>query len=242
MVISDTPGRVVDAQGQGWYLASDGDGGSNWQASYGHARGLAPVASFPELVDARGLLRPVLRVTDEDEKQLRRLLGECGRKAVATLAAAIEQAYHELREAAGGLSAPGSHETAMRLLRAGREGSWESEMLGYFAVFGNALNLVKGPTVAAMRAAGPGKRVSRDARDAMTAMLLRWVTGPDRYTEVAGTLAYLVSSHADGQHGPEGWRKVADQWLQPGGLAKADIRACYGLFYSQSEYFDGSRI
>lgn len=244
MAITDTTGlpyRVVDPQGQGWLLAMDGNGGFEYQPScrYGELPGMHGLA---ELEAARGPLRPVLPVTDDDEQLIRRLLGECGRKAVATLAAAIEQVFHELREAAGGLSAPGSYETATRLLKAGREGSNESLILMNIALFGNTLNLAKGATVAAKRAAGPVGRVDRDARDALAAVLLRWVTGPDRYTEVADTLAYLVSSHADREYGPGGWAKVADRWLQPGGLAKADIRACYGLLYYQSEYFDGSLI
>ena len=61
--------------------------------------------------------------------------------------------------------------------------------------------------------------------------------GPDRYTEVAETLASIVSSHAD-QHGADGWRAIADQWLQPQALSRADFATCYRLLYSRSEHYD----
>lgn len=31
---------------------------------------------------------------------------------------------------------------------------------------------------------------------------------------------------------------IADQWLQPGGLAQADFSTCYRLFYAHSEHLD----
>jgi len=70
----------------------------------------------------------------------------------------------------------------------------------------------------------------------MAAIITRWVTAPDRYTEVAETLASIVSGYAD-QHGPGGWRAIADQWLQSPTFGGSGFRACYRLFYSRSEHY-----
>jgi hypothetical protein len=66
----------------------------------------------------------------------------------------------------------------------------------------------------------PSKRVNTALRDQLTEILLRWVTAPDRYTEVAATPAFHVASYCDTSAGADGWRTVADQWLQPGALAR----------------------
>lgn len=60
-------------------------------------------------------------------------------------------------------------------------------------------------------------RPLRDTRRSKpgTDMIVRWVTDPKRFTEVAATLAETVSSYADANGG---WKAIADQWLQPGGL------------------------
>ena len=134
---------------------------------------------------------------------------------------------------------------ARRTLMAGREGSWESVLLIEIVTFGNGLNLAKATRrvqdVDERRKAGPSSRVDRAVRDAMAEIFTRWVTGPDRYTEVAETLAAVVSRFAD-EHGRDGWRVIADQWLQPGGLAHGDFSSCYRLFYSQSDHFDPGLI
>jgi hypothetical protein len=40
-------------------------------------------------------------------------------------------------------------------------------------------------------------------------ILYRWTTDPDRFTEVAGTLAAVVSEYADSTE--RGWADIADQ-------------------------------
>jgi hypothetical protein len=60
---------------------------------------------------------------------------------------------------------------------------------------------------------------------------------PDRYTDVAETLADIVSGYAD-HHESNGWRVIADQWLQSTTFGGAGFRACYRLLYSQSEHYD----
>jgi hypothetical protein len=72
----------------------------------------------------------------------------------------------------------------------------------------------------------------------MAAIISRWVTDPVRYTEVAETLADIVSYHAD-QYGADGWRAIADQWLQSSAIGRSGYRsACYRLFHSRSEHYN----
>jgi hypothetical protein len=236
--------RVVDASNQGWHPVGTGNG-TALMADYAHDRGLHDYPDYEALAAARGPLRPVLPITSDDTAELRRLLGQAGRQAITTLAAAAEQVLSELRDQAeaAGPTRAGSYQDARTWLLAGREGSWESEALIEVALFGNGLNRAPSAgTVAGRRHAGPSKRVHARVRDGMAAVILRWVTDPARFTEVAETLAAVVSSYADDTHGAAGWAKVADQWLQPGSLARDDFRTCYSLFYSLSAHFDTSLL
>jgi hypothetical protein len=236
------PYRVVDSRNQGWHPSSDGGGGTVWAADYGFMRDLEN-RSYEDLEATRGPLRPVEPITDADEAELRDLFTTAGRKTITSLAAALEQVFHELRESAGpeGWQSPGSYEYATRTLKAGREGSWESELLIHIVMFGNELNLATGRgDVGDRRAAGPSKRVNASVRDQLAAILHQWVTGPGRFTEVAETLASVVSRYADETGGRDGWRMIADQWLQPRGLAQETFSVCYRLFYSLSEHLDTS--
>lgn len=221
------PGRVVDRDGQGWFLAGDGNGGFHYRASYDFKRGLEPVATHVELAQARGPLRTVLPVTDADRAQIGRLLDDAGRKAVGSLAAAIWQTHQGLCERDADAGIGSRYAAATKLLLAGREGSWESEALMSVAAFGSDLK---------------PSRVDTAARDGLAATVTGWVTDENRYTEVAETLAFLVSSHADQAHGPAGWKRIADQWLQPGGVDAHGFRTCYGLLYSQSAHFDSGLL
>jgi hypothetical protein len=60
-------------------------------------------------------------------------------------------------------------------------------------------------------------------------VLRRWIEGPGPNVELAETAAVCISTIADGA-GPDGWRLVADQWLQ------ADYESCHQLLYSQSQH------
>ena len=136
-----------------------------------------------------------------------------------------------------------SYDFAIRTLKAGRAGSWEAALLEEMVFFGCDLNLdykaSKKGTPAARRAAGPSRRVHREARDQMADVVTRWVTNPGQYTEVAETLASIVSCYAD-QLGPDGWRAIADQWLQSPAFGGSGFAACYRLLYSRSEHYDPS--
>ena len=81
-----------------------------------------------------------------DSIQLEALLGRAGRKAIATLAAALEDVFHRLREQHCGqwdLDPHGGYEYARRMMMAGRAGSWEADLLISIVGFGNGLNLAK---------------------------------------------------------------------------------------------------
>lgn len=239
--------RYVDSDNQGWLPTLDGDGQIVYRADYGTGRGL-PARSLPELVATRGPIRPVLPITDEDQALLEATFTTAGRKTITTIASALEEVFHRARETRGGLSAVhDSYHYAMRTLTAGREGSWESELLKQVVLLGNGLNLAPprqgaNNTVEALRRRGPSRRVAVAARDVLVDVFSRWVCDPARYTEVAETLAWVVSCHADRTAGPGGWTAVADQWLQPAGLAREDFTTCYRLFYSLSEHFDTGLI
>lgn len=250
MTDTEQPYRVVDSHNQGWHR----DGGPE-----GLYRGFDPTHATEPLLEARpladivrefGPVRPVLGVLDTDRDQLHAALAAAGRKSVGSLASALEQVHYEIRDRAstpGDLIGTSGYHYAFRAMIAGRPGSWESDLLSSIWLFGNGLNLwpytPKSRTVDEMRATGPTpKRVHIDARDQMAAVLRRWVDSPDRYTEVAEHLAAIISGWADETHGREGWAKIADQWLQPGGLAHDDIAACYGLLYSQSAHFTPDKV
>ena len=235
------PYRVVDASNQGWHPVGGAAGEARYAADYGFQRDLAD-RTWDELVGTRAPLRPVEPITDEDVAELRHLFRQAGRKTITTLAAALETAFHEIREMRRTVRDDDSYAWTKRTLMAGREGSWESELLMEVVLFGNELNLAKpgkgqhAYDVAARRKAGPSKRVDATVRDAMADMFLRWVTDPGRYTELAETLAFVVSSYCDDKAGADGWRTVADQWLMPGSLARDSFSICYRLFYSLSEH------
>lgn len=245
MTDSRFPYRVVDTFNQGWHPT----GGKDEEPVYETFTGLhgerMPGRTWNELMATRAPLRPVENVTDEDVATLRALFAEAGRKTITTLATALESVHHQVRELHGGLDeAHASYGWAQRTLVAGRPGSWESAALLDVIMFGNELNLAKpgkgqhAYDVDARRKAGPSKRVDAGARQAMAAILWRWVTDPDRYTEVAETLASVVSGYCDDTAGPDGWRQVADQWLQPDSLARESFSTCYRLFYSVSEHLN----
>lgn len=238
MTTAEQPYRLVDAHNQGWLITSDG----GYQPDYGHRRGLDKM-TLEQITEQRGPWRPVEPITNDDEQTLRYVFVGLGRKTIATLAAALDVVYYEARESKGGLNNFESAGYAERTLKAGRDGSWESEVLMEIVWFGNGLNLAKSQrgydnSIEERRRRGPSPRVDKGGRDRLAALIRDWVTNPDRYTEVAETLAWQVSHYADEAAGPDGWKAIADQWLQPGGLANDDFVRCYRLFYSVSEHFN----
>ncbi len=228
---SAPPSRVVDAEHRGWWLMGGGTpGGQPGYATSGGPYRSEDLLTYDELNERTGPLRPVEPITDADLAELERLLALAGRKAVYSLAVAVYRTIGRLRDDAGGFELGDSernhlsHEVSVQQIRAGRAGSWEAELLVDVALW-----------------AGHGKpsRIHEEACAGMTAVLYRWCTDPARFTEVAETLAAVVSRYAD-EHG--GWRTVADQWLQPGALDQEGVRLTYGLFYSLGISFDSAAL
>jgi hypothetical protein len=241
----EAPYRVVDSHDQGWLTTGPtAEAGHLYEASYGWKRGLERM-TLDQLAAERGGWRPVVAPTDDEDAAIEAAIRAAGRKAIASIAAALDVVFHEVREQHDGLSDPhGSYVAAKMALMAGREGSWESEVLIQVVMAGNGFNLVRPKgrghaDASQMRAAGPSPRVDRAARDDLAAVFTAWTRSTDRYVEVAETLASIVSRFADDEYGPDGWRRIADQWLQPDAPVRSeDFSACYRLLYSQSEHFD----
>ncbi|MFE3629501.1 hypothetical protein [Streptomyces goshikiensis] len=182
------PYRVVDRFFQGWYRRS-GDG--RYDADSGHRRGLE-TTPYEELVAARGPLRPVEPPAAEESAAVRAALAGAGRKAAASLLVALFRLTQQdlaARRTAG----------AKSWLMAGREGSHESAALDYLAW-----------TVGCDLAEKPA-RYDQGAVDELVRVLGGWVSGPDRYVEVAANLAAEFSSQADAAGG---WVSVADRYMQ----------------------------
>lgn len=217
----DRPYRVVDRDQRSWMLTRGPDDADAYTADM-HATYLP----LDRVRDEHGPVRPVLPITAGDRQALVELLASAKRKAVYTVAVAVYRTLNALREDHGGMTRPyESHEMSERQLRAGRPGSWEAHRLTDMAMW-----------------VGHGKpsRIDQAAAAGIQAILYRWTTDPERFTEVAETLASVVSEYADTTE--RGWAGVADQWLQPGALDHEGVYVCYSLLYSLSEHFDPAAL
>ncbi|WP_018219195.1 hypothetical protein [Salinispora vitiensis] len=218
----DRPYRLVTEHGEAWMLTT---GGEYTDRTHSRHRSL-------DALHAEHTVRPVLPVTEQDHQLLQEALRRAGRRAVASLASALDLVCHELRESLGG-------QASMQTMIAGRPGSWESAALQEVIWFGATLNRPRlGGNVTQTRAAGPNARVDPAAQQTMAEIIRRWVSDPHRYTEVAETLADIVSQHADEHHGVHGWAEIADDRLQPGPAADENSYTCYKLLYSLSQHLD----
>lgn len=238
-----TTSRVVDRANQGWHV---GEGVARYTADYGERRGLED-RTYVELLETRGPLRPVLPVAGADWDELERVLTMCGPRSVATVAAAVEHAFYAIREERGGVRARyESYEAAERTLTAGGESSSESALLMDVVSVGRSLNVARQRrglfvrcSTAIRRAAGPSARVDSTARGILAGMIYRWVTDPERYTDVPSTLASVVSSYCDSRGLT--WDAIGDSSLWCGSTAP-EFRVCYGLLYSRSVRFDRTLV
>ncbi|MFB7649407.1 hypothetical protein ACFC0S_15885 [Streptomyces sp. NPDC056084] len=185
---AELPYRVVDASLQGWYRRS-GDG--RYDADSGQARGLETMA-YEDLAAARGPLRPVEPPSTLDSDAVRAALAGAGRKAAASLLVAVFRLTEQDARAR-------RTQGAKSWLLAGREGSNEAASLDRLA-WGIGCDLAEKP-----------KRYDAEAVDVLVRVIEGWVTGSDRYVEVAANLAWLFSGVADEAGG---WAAVADQYLQ----------------------------
>jgi hypothetical protein len=209
------PHRVVDAHHQGWHLTGDG----LYHADYGNMRGLEPL-TLDKLTAERGPWRPVEPVTDADEKLIVDALVESGQKAAGSVMVALYSLFR-----ADAKANPTAR--SCRLL-AGREGSWESAGLPGLAW-----------EVGSQIAEKPS-RFHQMTSLRLVDVIERWVTDPERYTEVAETLAYIFGRFADKAGG---WDKVADRHLQPGTRWSQNGAAqVYGYLMSTAETLDTGRL
>ncbi|SHN46980.1 hypothetical protein [Cryptosporangium aurantiacum] len=189
------PYRVVDAQNQGWRLATGTTGG--YAPDFGFTRGLPVAVSYAELTTTRGPIRPVVPVPDADRRALLRAFRDAGDRAAVSLLIALEQVQRQA-------TARADSDTARRTLVAGAEESWEAAHLTM--LLGGA-------------AAGTGgARFDSAAVGAIARVLGAWVAGHDVYVEVAQTLSAVFADYLDEDvdgH-PRGWSRAADTSLQPG--------------------------
>ncbi|MFF3731012.1 hypothetical protein ACFYXM_11980 [Streptomyces sp. NPDC002476] len=187
------PYRVVDRMYQGWHQRGDG----LYAADAGWRRDLED-QSYEALVESRGPVRPVDAATAGESAALEAALTGAGRKAAASLLVALYRLVlaeaDEQRE-----SGERRQGGAQYRIMAGREGSWESEAMVRLA-WDIGAELAEKP-----------KRYDEAAVAEIVRVVTGWVTGPDRYVEVAASLAGKFSEVADRAGG---WAAVADRYLQ----------------------------
>ncbi|WDN56144.1 hypothetical protein [Streptomyces clavuligerus] len=188
IVVLDVPVRVVDRYYQGWYLRS-ADG--RYDADRGHARGLETM-TYEQLDEARGPLRPVEPPTAGEASAVKAALAGAGRKAAASVLVSL----FRLAEQDARANRPAG---VKNWLLTGREGSPESATLDRLA-WDIGGDLDEEPA-----------RYDAAAVAGLIRVIGGWVSGPDRYVEVAANLAHLFGTVADEAGG---WTAVADQHLQ----------------------------
>lgn len=204
---------------RGWWLTSGPDGHAGYVSTQSRRTETTPV-SFEDLDAEHGPLRPVEPMDDEDRTRIADTLRQLGTKAVATLAAALGAVWED----ALGLYPPQERQKAQMALIAGRPSSWEADALLEVTFLGRDL-LYNG-----------GRRIDTGALKTLREVLAAAVDDHGPHHELAETLAGIVSAVADERD--DGWASVADQWLRPGSLAKADTATVYRLLYSRSPRFE----
>lgn len=207
--------RVVDAKYQSWRQVGDG----RYEFEYGE-----PTLAFDELEAGHGPIRPVVPISDLDVEHLHAVLAAAGTRAVASIAAALHEVLTVLQSEHPD---PAEARRRARMALTG-EGHGRNESVSLLSLAAEGEDITSG-------------RVDDQAREQLVKMILRWVTGPDVYVQVASSLAFEVARYAD-QHGPVGWKRIADQWLQPGPRSSRTFAVAYRLLYSQSDHFDASRL
>lgn len=231
------PLSVIDRLNVQWYQSLQEDEGR--YAAYGHSLNL-PDRSYADLLDSRGPLRPVELLSGTDHDQLERLFDVTARRTITTLAAALAVLVHEIWEANGGRSAEATFVDSADSLH---PTPGQTQALLQVAVFGDELNRAPRSRYAERpHAPTASPRVDTEARDQMTTMMRGWINSPARYIVVPTTLAAIVTAYCDTRGGLDGWKLVADAWLQPRAAGRHAFRSCYQLFYALSDHFDPSLL
>ncbi|MGF0320747.1 hypothetical protein [Nocardia fluminea] len=157
------------------------------------------------------LVRPAApEYLPSESDSLRAAFDAIGRRAVGTLACAVDEVYHE----ACHCHRPWDFAYAERTLTGADDPSvWDPRALMWLRYTGAWLNRRPHPSDPPRPNAGPKpSRVDVDAREQFATVLRAW-TAPERGVPVAESLARIVSSYADETHGPDSWRRIADQWM-----------------------------
>lgn len=216
------PSRLVDGKQRSWMnVNGPGDGGPWYTADMHRTH-----ATLAEVLAGPPPVREVLPITTADRARLREAITLAGRRGATTIASALYRTYQGLLDRRGvhipirGPEGMEGSERAVQQMIAGRPGSWESVRLIELMWWGAGLK---------------ESRVDEAARDPLVDLFTGWVDGPERYTEVAETLAAEVSVLADEMGG---WDKVADQWIRPGALDTEGVFLTHGLLYSTSPHFE----
>ncbi|MFD4356780.1 hypothetical protein ACFWPX_29810 [Nocardia sp. NPDC058518] len=241
--VQKPPYRIVDARNVGWIVQVGTDQYRCFDPTVSGEPTMV-MATLAEITAEHGPVRPVLPCPADDATALQSAFDRAGRKTIASIASAVEAIHFEARNRFGPWDSDvsGTAAYAERTLIAGRPGSWESARLTELWIFGAELNLWPRDNradVAAMRSTGPNpKRVDVTARDEIAEVLRRWTGDPERYVEVAENLSGIVSRYADDLYGQQGWKQIADQWLQPDApLPAAAAAPMRDLLYSKSEHY-----
>lgn len=189
--------RFVDVLNRGWHIASGRDEPVRYAIDFGGLRPGRPedLLTREELEAAHGPLRPVAAPDPSDVLMLKSAFAQAGPKAAASLLVALYRVAVKFSRG----STPGGQEGGS--LIAGREGSWESDLMMRLAWnLGGDLDEKPG-------------RYSEDCVRQVLFILGGWTASPKRYVEVAENLASIFGRIVDDQGG---WAAVADRYLQPG--------------------------
>ncbi|MFD3430911.1 hypothetical protein [Nocardia fluminea] len=201
------PYHVVDSRNVCWNTQGSGNYRSFDPDAHEQAMTTATLA---EIAAEHSPLRPVLLYTDAEIAELEAAFDSAGRKAVASTASAVDEVHDE---------ACHRHRSwdfgyAERTLTGADDPSvWDPRALMWLRHTGAWLNRRPHPSDPPRSNSGPKPlRVDLDAREQIATVLRAW-TAPERGVPVAESLTRIVSRYADETHGPDSWRRIADQWM-----------------------------
>ncbi|WP_280343188.1 hypothetical protein [Nocardia neocaledoniensis] len=164
---------------------------------------------------------------------LRAAIQAIGRRAVGTLAAAVDQVHHEANYRDGRWDSAAAERV---LTGADAPALWNPQTLMWLRHTGAWLNRRRHPAGPPRPHTGPKpSRVDLDAREQIATVLRAWTT-PGRGVPVAESLARIVSHYADTTRGPDSWRRIADQWLPRTSARPSWGPGCHDLLMARSIY------
>ncbi|MEU0857499.1 hypothetical protein ABZ352_18950 [Streptomyces griseofuscus] len=211
------PYRVVDRENRGWHTVGEGE----YMIDFGGLRPGRPetAVTFEVLEAEHGPLRRVVSPDPGDVLMLRGALTDAGKKAAASTLVAL----YRIATVFAHDSSPGTIDAGS--LIAGREGSWESDLMMRLAwTIGGDLH-------------DKPSRYDEEIVGQIINVLEQWTRNPKRYVEVAENLADIFGEVVDERGG---WAEVADRYLQPGarvGHPEDTIEAVRNFLFTKSRSF-----